>query len=93
MATNTELPDVSSTNTEITREEAIGLVAGVLDGDIMKFDYRGISVYSSNGVNIQLVDPDSGDVLGNMMAKGRPVLTTLDWIDAKADLYGEGVAA
>jgi len=70
--------------------ELLGLLGAMLDGQVVKFDYRGISVTTlDEGRTFRVMDPTEGEVHGEMLTKGSPLQGLLDWVEAKADLYGE----
>jgi len=76
-------------STERTTEEELGLIGGMLDGEIGQFEFRGLTVVRVDN-DIAVMDGDMTKTLGgryHIVNNKRWLLH--DWLCHKAQLYGD----
>lgn len=66
-----------------------GLIAAVFDGRLDKFRHDGLIVFSPNQGETFFVANDEGRCLGETHCIGTPLPEVEEWVEAKADLYGD----
>lgn len=85
-----DLQDTATTTEQFTEAELKGLLSAMFSGHVTEFEYRGLTVFKRPKSNsFWVADAEEGTAYGEMLVKGCPIEGTLDWIEAKADLYGE----
>jgi len=83
-------PDLYSPKNRSQKQEMKEMrrIAAFLDGYVVKFDFRGLTVERS-GDSIRVRSND-GDVLGgSMLIESASVLEIFDWLENKAEYYGD----
>jgi hypothetical protein len=72
-----------------SEEKLTGLIAAVFDGRISKFKYRNLVVFSPDRGATFFVANDEGTCLGETKCIGTPLSEVEEWVEAKAELYGD----
>jgi hypothetical protein len=67
----------------------LGLIAAVFDGRLSKFRYDDLIVFSHDEGETFFVTNDEGRCLGETHCIGTPLPEVEEWVEAKADLYGD----
>jgi len=63
-------------------------IAAVLDDFVVKFDFRGLTVERS-GDSIRVRSKDGNVLGGSMLMESASVLEIFDWLENKAEYYGD----
>lgn len=67
-----------------------GLIGGMIDDEILCFEHRGLKVSMGDRGSIHVTDAETGRMLGGQLkVVGAPIEEVRQWIEAKADLYGD----
>lgn len=71
-----------------SHEETLGLIGAMMDGIVSQFEHRGLIVRRS-GESIEVANQDEEPLGGYLLIESATVIGVKEWIDAKADYYGE----
>jgi len=63
-------------------------IAAVLDDFVVKFDFRGLKVERVGG-SIRVRSKDGNVLGGSMLIESASVLDIFDWLENKAEYYGD----
>jgi hypothetical protein len=67
----------------------LGLIGAVFDGRLSKFRHDELVVFSPDEGETFFVTDDDGRCLGETHCIGTPITSIEEWVEAKADLYGD----
>jgi len=82
-----DVSDFVSDGNERTTEQEIGLIAGMMDGHIESFDFRGFEVLRVNG-SMYVTDREMQRTLGGALhLEGASLQFAHDWLCRKAAHY------
>jgi hypothetical protein len=70
-------------------DKLLGLIGAVFDGRLSKFRYEGIVVFSHDEGDTFFVTDEEGRCLGETRCIGTPITNIEEWVEAKANLYGD----
>lgn len=76
--------------TQMNDSELFGMVGGMMDGLIEAFEYRGITVRNNGAsMGVSVDGTPEGVVGGRLLMESTSLEGAVEWLDAKADYYGD----
>lgn len=91
MYDNSIFSDTQDEQTETKQE--LGFIAGMLDGHIIDFEFRGLRV-AREGESVYVYDSETDEQLGGrMLVRRASVKYTHEWLERKAELYDQRLKA
>lgn len=74
----------------VASTKLLGLIGAMKDGLITTFEHDGVQVHrSGNSVGVSPSGPPQDMVGGRLLMDSANIEETAEWIEAKADLYGD----
>lgn len=76
------------TNDSKTESQFFGLIGGMKSGMVSGFGYRCLNV-KRRGESVAVQNQDGEQLGGRLLLKSASLLEVRDWLEAKADYYGD----